>query len=189
MISSPRHLAFFTRQGRVEPDNYTICRSPDQTRREHPALVTLRNDAADDHGGRVVLERDATPARWDLLELLQQGDKVLVPTVGTLGDTTDNVVWVIRRMLERGASVRSLGEGLDGANLVRAMDALALAALCFPEAAASAATRRLRRRSTPADIAEIINQSRLGRPVARISEAVGLSVGTIARIRRAHLSS
>lgn len=137
----------------------------------------------------MVLERDATPARWDLLEPLQQGGELLVPTVGTLGDTTDDVVSVIRRMLERGASVRSLGEGIDVANLVRAMDALAVAALCFPEAAASAATRRPQRRSTPADIAEIINLSRMGQPVARISEAVGLSVGTIARICRAHRSS
>ncbi|TWA88802.1 hypothetical protein FBY14_107174 [Azospirillum brasilense] len=147
-------------------------------------VTTLPKDPACGHGAHAVLERDATTARRDLLlELLQQGDEVLVPTISALGDTADDVVSVIRRMLDRGASVRLLREGLDGATFVRAMDALALAALRFPDAAASAAMRRPWRRSTPADVTENINLSRMGRPVARIGEAVGLSVGTIARIR------
>ncbi|ALG69971.1 hypothetical protein VY88_10250 [Azospirillum thiophilum] len=151
-----------------------------------PTADLLDRHAAAIAGARVLRDSSAEQAGRDtLLTLLVDGDELLVPGLEHLGATSSMILASLRRAVEVGARVTLLHDGIDGASILRA--AALLEAL--PDAADMPSPRRDSRpyrRATPERVAEILALSASGMPIRVIAETVGLSSGTVMRVRRIH---
>lgn len=154
------------------------------------ATVLLDQHAAAIAGARILNDRsDDRAGRDALLELLRDGDELLVSTLEHLGDTAEAALATLRCAVRSGARVTLLQEGLDGALLMRAADLLDTLPKSGDARGGPFTARRPRGRATPGKVAEILALSSARVPIRAISLAVGLSEGTVNRIRRAHRAS
>ncbi len=156
----------------------------------HSTSVSPTADLLDRHapaiaGARVLRDSSAEQAGRDtLLTLLADGDELLVPGLEHLGATSSMILASLRRAVEAGARVTLLHDDLDGISILRAA--------ALPEALPDADRPSLRRasrryrRATPERIAEILALTASGTPIRVIAETVGLSAGTVMRVRRIH---
>ncbi|PWC91890.1 hypothetical protein [Azospirillum sp. TSO5] len=150
-----------------------------------PAADLLDGHAAAIAGARVLRDTSAAQAGRDtLLTLLADGDELLVPDLEHLGATSSMILASLRRAVEAGARVTLLQVGIDGASILRA--AALLEALPDADGPSPRRDSRPYRRATPERIAEILALSASGMPIRVIAENVGLSSGTVMRVRRIH---
>lgn len=156
----------------------------------HSTLVSPTADLLDRHaaaiaGARVLRDSSADQAGRDtLLTLLADGDELLVPGLEHLGATSGVILDSLRRAVGAGARVTLLQDGLDGVSILRAVALLE----ALPDADRPSPRRDSRpyRRATPERVAEILALSANGTPIRVIAETVGLSSGTVMRVRRIH---
>ncbi|WP_448208521.1 helix-turn-helix domain-containing protein [Azospirillum sp. sgz302134] len=157
----------------------------------HSASATA--DMADGYaaaiaGARIVHDASVDRAGLNtLLALLADGDDLLVPDLGHLGATARTALASLRRAAEAGVRISILRHSLDGAAILRVAELLA--SLPNTGDAPSPPARPGSRpygRATPERVAEILALSAAGVLVREIAAAVGLSVGTVMRVRRDH---
>ncbi|WP_377809013.1 hypothetical protein ABNQ38_27625 [Azospirillum sp. A29] len=157
----------------------------------HSTSATVTAELLSQHaaviaGARVLRDTSVDQAGRDtLLTLLAEGDELLVPRLEHLGATSGVILASLRRAIEAGVSVTLLQDGLDGVSILR------VAALieALPDAANAPPSCRAHRpygRATPERIAQILALSANGTPIRVIAETVGLSAGTVMRVRRFH---
>ncbi|MBY6260850.1 hypothetical protein EI613_02790 [Azospirillum sp. 412522] len=136
-------------------------------------------------GARILRDSSADQAGRDtLLTLLAEDDELLVPGLEHLGASSSMILASLRRAVEAGTRVTLLQDGIDGVSILRA--AALLEAL--PDADRPSLRRNSRpyRRATPKRVAEILALTATGTPIRVIAETVGLSSGTVMRVRRIH---
>ncbi|KAA0576717.1 helix-turn-helix domain-containing protein [Azospirillum sp. Sh1] len=151
----------------------------------HAATADLTDgDAAAIAGARIVQDTSVDRAGLDtLLALLADGDDLLVPKIGHLGATACTTLASLRRAADAGVRVSILQDGLDGAAILRVAELLEL----LPDGGEAAApARRPYGHVTPDRVAEILSLSAAGVAVRKIAMTVGLSAGTVMRVRRDH---
>ncbi|MDR6770746.1 hypothetical protein [Azospirillum sp. BE72] len=156
----------------------------------HSTLVSPTADLLDRHaaviaGARVLRDSSAEWAGRDtLLTLLADGDELLVPGLEHLGATSSMILASLRRAVEAGARVTLLQDDLDGISILRAAALLE----SLPDADRPSLRRDSRpyHRATPERVAEILALTATGTPIRVIAETVGLSSGTVVRVRRIH---
>lgn len=154
----------------------------------HSATADLTDgDAAAIAGARIVQDTSVDRAGLStLLALLADGDDLLVPDLGHLGATARTALASLRRASEAGVRVFVLRGGLDGAAILRVAEHLE----SLPDGGEAAAPARPGSRPyghvTPDRVAEILSLSAAGVVVRKIAMTVGLSVGTVMRVRRDH---
>ncbi len=156
----------------------------------HSTSVSPTADLLDRHaaviaGARVLLDTSAEQAGRDtLLSLLADGDELLVPGIEHLGATSSMILASLRRAVEAGARITLLQDDLDGISILRA--AALLEALLDADRPSPRRDSRPYRRATPERVAEILALTANGTPISVIAETVGLSSGTVMRVRRIH---
>ncbi len=150
-----------------------------------PTADLLDRHAAAIAGACVLRDSSADQAGRDtLLTLLTDGDELLVPGLEHLGATSSMILASLRRAVEAGARVTLLQDGLDGVSILRA--AALIEALPDADRPSLRRDSRPYRRATPERIAEILALTATGTPIRVIAETVGLSSGTVMRVRRIH---
>lgn len=157
----------------------------------HHSSASPTADLLDRHadviaGARIMRDSSADQAGRDtLLTLLADDDELLVPGLEHLGATSSMILASLRRAVEAGARVTLLQDDLDGISILRA--AALLEALPDPADVPSFHRgHRPYRRATSERVAEILALSANGTPIRVIAETVGLSSGTVMRVRRIH---
>lgn len=151
----------------------------------HTATADLTDgDAAAITGARIVQDTSVDRAGLStVLALLDDGDDLLVPDLGHLGATAGAALASLRLASEAGVRVFVLRGGLDGAAILRVAELLEL----LPDGGEAAApARRPYGHVTPDRVAEILSLSAAGVAVRKIAMTVGLSAGTVMRVRRDH---
>ncbi|MGF7172779.1 hypothetical protein [Azospirillum doebereinerae] len=142
-------------------------------------------DAAAIAGARIVQDTSVDRVGLStLLALLDDGDDLLVPDLGHLGATARAALASLRRASEAGVRVFILRDGLDGAAILRVAELLKPLPDSGEAPPPARPGSRPYGRATPARVAEILALSAAGVLVREIAATVGLSAGTVMRVRR-----